>query len=84
MTDTPQQILCARIALRRHGGITQDENDCACEHCVAIRELIALVRLSPERALLQELYDWLYDHADGEGYGRDAGVFAERLKKYLP
>lgn len=43
----PQQILCARVALRRHGGVTQDENGCACEHCVALRELIDMVRALP-------------------------------------
>jgi hypothetical protein len=33
--------------------------------------------------LLQELHEWLYDHADNEGFGRDAGLFAERLNRYL-
>jgi hypothetical protein len=48
--NDPQQITCARIALRMHGGPMRDENDCACEHCVALRELIALVRVSSGRA----------------------------------
>jgi CO dehydrogenase nickel-insertion accessory protein CooC1 len=40
----PQQITCARIALRKHGGPMRDEDGCACEHCVALRELIAEVK----------------------------------------
>lgn len=37
----------------------------------------------PPLELLQELYDWLYDHADSDGWRREAGIFAGRLNKYL-
>lgn len=38
-----QQVTLARIALRRHGGVTQDEKGCDCEHCIALRGLVERV-----------------------------------------
>lgn len=56
---------------------------------IAVRDALNAVAGGGSRegglnALLQKLYDWLYDHADGEGWRREAGIFAERLNRYLP
>jgi hypothetical protein len=63
-TSVSELALRIRVALRGHGGLTQDEHRCECETCLLLRDI--LVVLEPKPVPVSQIVHEVARRLDGQ------------------